>query len=119
MSSNDSTKAPMKKLVPVLCVVSAIGLVASIYLVFFSAPLQWGKNADGRLNASSLFFNQKIFYFHVAHAFVLFTTVFVAGMASIVFLKTRRAPWDDLASAAVDVAVAFGAAVLVTGSVWA
>lgn len=109
----------MKRLVPVLCVLSAIGLVASIHLVFLDASLQWGKNADGRLNASSLFFNQKIFYFHVAHAFVLFTTVFVAGVASIAFLKTRRARWDDIASAAVDVAVAFGAAVLVTGSIWA
>lgn len=109
----------MKKLLSVLCGLSAIGLVGSVYLVFFYAPLQWGKNADGRLNGSSLFFNQKIFYFHVAHAFVLFTTVFVAGVASIAFLKTRRSRWDDLASAAVDVAVAFGAVVLATGMIWA
>ena len=42
--------------------------------------------ADGTLSGSSLFFNQKIFYFHVAHAFVLFAAVFVAGISSIVFL---------------------------------
>jgi heme exporter protein C len=107
------------KLVPVLSVLAAVGFVASIYLVFFVAPLQWGMTADGRLNGSSLFFNQKIFYFHVAHAFVLFTAVFVSGICSIGFLATRKPRWDDVASAATDVAVAFGAAVLVTGSIWA
>jgi heme exporter protein C len=110
----------MKKLaVPLLCVLAAIGLAVSIYLVFEVAPLQWGKTAEGRLNGSSLFFNQKIFYWHVAHAFWLFGAVFVAGCASIVFLATRRPEWDDIASASVDVAVAFGAVVLITGSVWA
>ena len=81
----------MKKLaVPVLGVLAAVGFAASIYLVFYDAPLQCGSTRDGQLNGSSLFFNQKIFYFHVAHAFVLFTAVFVAGISSIVFLWTRK-----------------------------
>ena len=109
----------MKKIVPYLCLFGAVGIVGSIYLVFFQAPLQFGFSENGRLNGSSLFYNQKIFYFHVAHAFVLFTTVGVAGISSIAFLKTRNPKWDDIASAAVDVAVAFGAVVLVTGSIWA
>jgi heme exporter protein C len=109
----------MKKLVPYLCLLGAVGLVASIYLVFFQAPLQFGMNENGALNGSSLFYNQKIFYFHVAHAFVLFTTVGIAGISSIVFLAKRDPRWDDIASASVDVAVAFGAVVLVTGSIWA
>jgi heme exporter protein C len=110
----------MKKLgVPLLCVLAAIAFAASVYLVFMQAPLQWGKTGDGRLNGSSLFFNQKIFYWHVAHAFWLFTAVFVAGTSSIAFLVTRKPKWDDIASASVDVAVAFGAVVLITGSVWA
>ncbi|HSD90615.1 MAG TPA: cytochrome c biogenesis protein CcsA [Kofleriaceae bacterium] len=110
----------MKKLaVPLLCVLAAVGFALSLYLVFEVAPLQWGKTGDGRLNGSSLFFNQKIFYWHVAHAFWLFGAVFVAGTSSIAFLITRKPAWDDIASAAVDVAVAFGAVVLITGSVWA
>jgi heme exporter protein C len=109
----------MKKLVPILCVLGAIAFVGSIYLVFYDAPLQFGRNDDGRLNGSSLFYNQKIFYFHIAHSFVLFTTVFIAGVSSIAFLKTRNPRWDDIASAAVDVAVAFGAVVLATGMIWA
>jgi heme exporter protein C len=110
----------MKKLaVPVLAVLAGIGFVVSVYLVFVQAPLQYGYTAEGRLNGSSLFWNQKIFYWHVAQAFWLFGSVFVAGIASIMYLKTRKPAWDDVASASVDVAVMFGAVVLVTGSVWA
>ncbi len=110
----------MKKLaVPVLAVASAGCLAAAIWFIFVRAPVQYGFTADGRLNGSSLFYNQKIFYFHVAQAFMLFAAVFVAGTASAIFLKTRNAKWDDIASASVDVAVMFGAIVLVTGSVWA
>ena len=105
--------------VPVLCVCAAVAFAASFYLVFFVAPLQYGYTADGRLNGSSLFFNQKIFYFHVAQAFMLFAAVGVAGVTSAIFLKTRNPKWDDIASASVDVAVMFGAVVLATGSIWA
>ena len=108
-----------KLVVPILCVLAAIGFAWSLHLVFEVAPLQYGYTADGHLNGSSLFWNQKIFYWHVAHAFWLFGAVFVAGLSSIVFLSTRKPAWDDIASASVDVAIAFGAVVLVTGSVWA
>ena len=105
--------------VPLLVVLASIAFVGSLYLVFFVAPLQWGLTADGRLNGSSLFFNQKIYYWHVANAFWLFGAVFVAGVSSIAFLFTRKARWDDIASGSVDVAIMFGAIVLLTGSIWA
>ena len=138
----------MKKLIPVFTALAAAGVAASIYLVFFQAPLQYGLNEDGRLNGSSLFFNQKIFYFHTAHAMLMIIAVVVAGVASILFLlsrmpaaeedgplprarwlaarrtaaafvRRRSSAWDDIASASVDVAVAFGAVALGTGSIWA
>jgi heme exporter protein C len=110
----------MKKLVmPVLTVLAAVFLAVAVYWVFMKAPVQYGYTVDGRLNGSSLFFNQKIFYFHVGHAFMLFVAVFVAGVTSVLFLKTRNPRWDDIAFAAVEVAVMFGAVVLVTGSIWA
>ena len=110
----------MKKLVlPVLTVVAAALLAAAVYWVFIKAPVQYSLTPDGHLIQSSLFFNQKIFYFHVAHAFMLFAAVFVAGVSSIVFLAKRDPRWDDIAYAAVEVAVMFGAVVLITGSIWA
>jgi len=110
----------MKKLgVPVLAAITAGFMAAAVYWVFIKAPVQYGFTAEGRLNGSSLFFNQKIFYFHVAHAFMLFVAVGIAGVTSIVFLKPRNSKWDDVASSAVDVAVMFGAVVVATGSIWA
>ena len=105
--------------VPLFAVLAAIGLAVSLYLVFFVTPLEYSRNAALQLNGSSLFFNQKIMYFHVGHAIWLFGAVFVSGLTSIAFLRTRNPRWDDIASASTDVAVAFGAVVLLTGSVWA
>ena len=111
----------MKKLgVPIFSVLAAIGFVVSIYLVFMRTGLEWGiDERSGRLAGSSLFFNQKIFYFHVAHSIVLFTAVFVSGISSILFLWKRNPKFDDIASASTEIAVALGAAVLATGSIWA
>jgi len=109
----------MKKLaVPLFATLAAVGIAASVYLVFYVAPLEYSYNEAGKFNGSSLFFNQKIFYFHVGHAFWLFGAVFVSGISSIGFLITRDPRWDDVASASTDVAVAFGAVVLLTGSIW-
>ena len=107
----------MKKLaVPIFVVLASIGFAVALWLIFIDAPLQV---SAGAARGSSLFFNQKIFFFHVAHAFMLFIAVFVSGVASGLFLKTRNPKWDDIANAATEVAVAFGAVVLVTGSIWA
>ena len=135
------------RLIPVFTVLAAVGIAYTLYLIFYSAPLQFGLNADGKLNGSSLFFNQKIFYFHTAHAILLLVGVILGGVSSILFLLSRTAPpesqpapgsgtarawravadyvrrhgatWDDIASASIDVAVAFGAIALVSGSIWA
>jgi heme exporter protein C len=66
-----------------------------------------------------LFYSQKIFYYHVPNAFMLFLAVGVCGVASVAFLKTRQPRWDDLGVASAEMAVLFGAIVLVTGSIWA
>lgn len=94
--------------VPIFAALSAIGLVITIWLVFTYTPL-----------AQDLFYNQKIFYYHVAHAFMMFLAVGVCGLCSIVYLAKRSPKWDDVALASAEVAVAFGAVVLLTGSIWA
>jgi len=110
----------MKRLVvPIFTALSAIGLVVSVWIVFTRTPLSVNYNTDGSLIGTSLFYNQKIFYFHVAHAFMMFAAVGLAGVCSIGFLKTRNPKWDDVVLAAVEVAVVFGAVVCVTGSIWA
>lgn len=94
-------------LVATLAVLTAAGLVATLYLVF------WGTPVDRQL-----YFSQKIFYWHVACAFMLFVGVFVCGIYSLLYLKKREGRYDDVALAAGELAVLFGAIMLVTGSIW-
>jgi heme exporter protein C len=108
--------------VPACALLGAIGLGLTVWMIFTDTPLQLGYQVDSRhevLSDSSLFFNQKIFYYHVPHAIMLFTAVFVCGLAAIAFLAKRDPKWDDIALAAAEVAAVFGAATLVTGSIWA
>jgi len=91
---------------------AAVGVCAvlfpyTIYLIFFKAPLD-----------RKLFFNQKIFYYHVPNAAMLFVSVIMCGIASFMFLRKREGRWDDLAEASGELAVLFGLIVLVTGSIW-
>lgn len=94
--------------VPILASVAAVGLAATVWMIFTYAEYD-----------PVLKFNQKIFYYHVAHAFMLFIAVGLCGVCSLVFLKKRDPKWDDVALAAAECAVAFGAVVLATGMIWA
>jgi heme exporter protein C len=62
---------------------------------------------------------QKIFYFHVPVAMMMFVSAFVCGIASALFLFKHRATADRVAVAAAELVVVFGALVLVTGPLWA
>jgi heme exporter protein C len=62
---------------------------------------------------------QKIFYFHVPSAMVMFASAFVCGIAGAIFLFTGRARADRIAVAAAELVAIFGLIVLVTGPLWA
>lgn len=62
---------------------------------------------------------QRIFYFHVPSAIVTFLSVFVLLGASVGYLWTRRAVWDQVSRAATEIGLLFCTIVLVTGPVWA
>jgi heme exporter protein C len=111
-------------LAPVFAVLGAIGFAVTFWLIMTDTPLQHSWQPNDRhvvlaTGSGSLFFNNKIFYWHVPHAIMLFLAVGIAGVASIGFLVKRNAKWDDIAMSAVEVAVVFGAVVLLTGSIWA
>ena len=112
-------------IVPVLAVLAIAGFAFTVWGVFETTPLQVSIAADplnpqrGVPSPASLFFNQKIFYYHVANAFMLFMAVFTCGVCSVGYLARRKPAWDDVALAGAEVAVLFGAVVLVTGSIWA
>lgn len=86
---------------------SALLIPAAIGMVFFYAPLE---KTMGSV--------QKIFYFHLPLAFSAFLSFFVAFIAGIMYLRTRRQIWDARLAASVEIGVVLTTLVLITGSLW-
>jgi heme exporter protein C len=95
-----------KLFVPAL-VVSAVMLTIAPLLIA-NAPYE-----------STMGLVQKIFYYHVPSAMVMFLSAFVCGISSTLFLFKRQASWDRVAVAAAELVVVFGLIVLVSGPLWA
>lgn len=98
----------MKKIFPILAVLTAGLLSYALYLALVVAPTE---QTMGDV--------QRIFYYHVPSAwtaFILFTVNFVA---SIVYLVGRKATADILALVSAEVGVVFLTVNLVTGPIWA
>lgn len=62
---------------------------------------------------------QRIFYFHVASAWVGFFGFFVTFVASIVYLVRGERRWDVVAASSAEVGLAFITMTLLTGMLWA
>jgi heme exporter protein C len=63
-------------------------------------------------------FVQKIFYFHVPCAIMLFLSTFVCAGGSVAFLFKGSERGDRLALSAAELSVLYGACVLVSGPLW-
>jgi heme exporter protein C len=61
---------------------------------------------------------QKIFYYHVPSWMVMFTGVFICGLASAAYLYKPNPAADRLALSAAEVIVLFGIIGLITGPLW-
>jgi heme exporter protein C len=91
--------------VPLLAVTTAMFAYAPILIA--GAPYE-----------STMGLVQKIFYFHVPCATMLFLSTFVCAGGSIAYLFKGSEGGDRLAAAAGELAVLFGACTLVTGPLW-
>jgi heme exporter protein C len=87
--------------------IAAVGLVFSPMLIV-DAPLE-----------ATMGFVQKIFYFHVPSAWVMFLGAFLCAGGSIAYLFRGSERGDRLAVASAELTVLFGACVLITGPLWA
>jgi heme exporter protein C len=81
---------------------------AGFALVFFYAPL----DADQG-------FVQKIFYLHVPLAITSLCGFVFGGVLAVGHLRTRDRRWDIRSYVAIHMALIFGIAALITGSIWA
>jgi heme exporter protein C len=101
------------KWLTVLDVVTIVLFLTATVMVFFYAPLE---RVMGLV--------QKVFYFHVATAWIGMLGFFVAMVAGIIYLATHRTrpdanKWDIVALAGVEIGLVFTLICIVTGSIWA
>lgn len=62
---------------------------------------------------------QRIFYFHIASAWLCMLAFFILFVLSIAYLATGEAAWDRWASSSAEIGVIFSTLVLITGPLWA
>lgn len=99
---------PKKIRQAVLPALSLLAMPISMYIAFVWAPVE---EVQGIV--------QKIFYFHVAIAWIGFFSFFIVFIASILYLWKRELRWETMAHAAAEVGVVFIILVCITGSIWA
>lgn len=95
------------RLAPWLAVAGGLGLAFCQWLIFAYAPIE-----------AAMRLPQKIFYLHLPLAWWGLISFFVVFVASIVYLRTKKAQWDALAGAVAEVGMVLAALTLVTGSIW-
>ena len=100
----------MKKLVsaPALFIGAGILLVVGLVLAFWYSPV----------DASSMGFSQKIFYYHAPIAETALVAFGVAFVAAIVYLRTQDLKWDRLGYVSVRLGLLFSVLVMITGMIW-
>ncbi len=98
---------PMPPVLVGLCVITAAMIGVAVWMVFFYAPVE-----------KVMGFVQKIFYFHVPSAWVMFLATFISAIGSVGFLIKRTDKWDRVGDSAVELAIVFGMAVMISGPLW-
>ena len=92
----------------VLDIVSLVLLAAATYFALVYAPTEAIMGAV-----------QRVFYFHVATAWVGMLGFIAAGVAGIAYLRTQSSKWDIIVLAAVEISLVFFFITIVLGSIWA
>ncbi len=92
----------------VLIALTIVAVLTALGMVFLYAPRE-----------ATMGDIQRIFYFHVASAWVGFFGFFVTFLAGIVYLARSERRWDILALSSVEIGLTFITMAVVTGSLWA
>ena len=96
----------------VLTALSAVLVLAAIYLALVGAPAANLKSETGR-------YAQRIIYFHIATAWVGFLAFFITFLGGVSYLRSGARRWDIVALSSAEIGTLFMLGVLVSGSIWA
>jgi len=99
---------PKPRFLTILDYVSGALFVISLWMVFFYAPTE---AIMGNV--------QRVFYYHVATAWVGMLGFMAAGVAGIAYLRSSDRKWDTVSMAAVEISLVFFFITIILGSIWA
>src|SRR4030065_2973725 len=99
---------PKPRLLAILDIVTFLLFLTAVVMVFFYAPLE---AVMGQV--------QRVFYFHVANAWVGMLGFMVAAIAGIAYLRKRERKWDIVGLGAVEISLVFFFIAIISGSIWA
>jgi heme exporter protein C len=96
------------RLLTILDIVTILLFITATCLVFFYAPME---AVMGQV--------QRVFYFHVANAWVGMLGFLVAAIAGVAYLRTSHRKWDVVGQAAIEISFVFFFIAIISGSIWA
>jgi heme exporter protein C len=96
------------RILTILDILTILLFISAVCLVFFYAPME---AVMGQV--------QRIFYFHVANAWVGMLGFLVAAGAGVAFLRTGARHWDIVGLAAIEISFVFFFIAIASGSIWA
>jgi heme exporter protein C len=99
---------PKPRFLSILDTITAILFVVAVGMVFFYAPTE---AMMGNV--------QKVFYFHVATAWVGMLGFMVAMVVGIIYLRTQDMKWDIAGLAAIEISLVFFFITIILGAIWA
>jgi len=99
---------PQPLALKVLNIASGLLFLGALAMVFLYAPLEITMN-----------YVQKIFYFHVANAWVGMLGFLAAAVAGVVYLIKHDQKWDIIELTAVEISLVFFLIAIAAGSIWA
>ncbi len=91
-----------------LLILAVIFTLISIYLVFIYVP-----------SHETLGDVQRIFYFHVASAWISYLAFGVTFVGGLLYLRSKDFKWDTIAFSSAEIGIIFCTLGIITGSLWA
>ena len=91
----------------VLCAITLVGIVVTLWMAFFYAPTD---AVEGQ--------PQRIFYVHVPVSWIGMLAFVIMAVAGVAYLKSKDERWDWMARAAAELGTVFITLALITGSIW-
>jgi len=99
---------PMPKALKALTWVTLVLFIIALYLAFFFAPRE-----------ATMGDVQRVFYFHIANAWVGMLALLIAAIAGGLYLAGGDHKWDRIALSSIEIGIVFAAITIISGSIWA